>query len=95
MTQQIPQLPTKATPVVDPKTGVMSDVWHNYHKNLTQYLASNVNQEGFQMPPQPSSTLTILNATQNAGKILYLSDLDLPAVNVAGTYKQIVTSALP
>jgi hypothetical protein len=58
---------------------------------LTQQLQQNFNNEGYMLPPQPASNITMLQPG-NAGTILYNSDTGKGMINENGIFKTITTS---
>lgn len=84
-------LAAKASPLID-KNGNISMYWHNYFEQLNQYITKNLSPEGLQAPTQTTANIAVLNNQSSIGRLVYNTETDTPLINVAGTFKTIVTS---
>lgn len=84
--ESLPQLPTQLTPIAtkDKQTGnyTITTPWHNFHTQLTQYLQTNLNQEGYQLPLINNAQLAILQEAKNIGRVVYNTDTNQVYVGV-------------
>ena len=81
----IPQLPTMNIPMVTKGQNgsyTMTQYWHNFHTQLTQYLQTNLNQEGYQLPLLNSMTINQLTQAKNIGRIVFNTDTNQVFVGV-------------
>ena len=77
----VPQLPSPGTPVIN-KDGSMTQYWHEFHKNFTQYVQTNLNQEGYQLPLVTNADLSVLTSQRNLGKIVFNTDTNTMYIGV-------------
>lgn len=81
-------------PFVD-DSGYLSDSWSLIMQQLITALQTNVSNQGYQVPQQPTTTITDLQTQFAAaadpsvyyGDLLYDSTTDELKVNIAGTFK--------
>lgn len=73
------------------KNGYLTDTWQLILQQLFQALQDNLSNEGYKLPQQPSTTIATLNTAASTGNLLYDSTTDQAKVNIAGTYRVIVT----
>lgn len=75
--------------------GYLTESWQNVLQQLFSALQSNVSNEGFQVPQQPTTTIAQLQSQFAAstdpavyyGNMLYDSTTNELKVNIAGTFK--------
>jgi hypothetical protein len=81
------------------KNGYLTEQWQNIMQQLITALQSNVSNEGFQIPQQPTTNITMLqsqfaaspNPAAYYGNLLYDSTTNQLKVNLAGTFHVVVT----
>ncbi len=77
-TSIIPDIP-RDSQVIDPKTGRMTAHWELYHQQLNLSLQSNYQNEGVKSPPQTTSninTIVATNQTNLVGNLIYDTTLN-------------------
>ncbi len=77
--------------VVD-KDGFFTPVWREIMRQVLTQLQINFSDEGYLLPQQPTANVVQLNTTKSLGAILYNTDTDKGMINIAGTFKEIVTT---
>lgn len=99
----IPNLPTIHQEVVQltehangEKTYHMHPAWHQFFSLLTTALQTNLSQEGFTVPQQPTTNINLLTQSKSVGSFIYDSTTNQMKVNlnVGGvpTWKIVTTS---
>ena len=58
------------------KDGYLTDTWKQILQQLLQQMSSDVSDEGFIVPQQPTSNLPALSKQQSVGAIVYDSTTD-------------------
>lgn len=70
--------------------------FHPHIKSVLQQLfnelQTNVSNEGYKVPQQPTATITQLNTAQSKGALLYDSEQNKLFVNENGTFKEVLTA---
>ncbi len=79
-----PDLPRNA-PLVD-KDGNMNILWQLFFQNLVMALQTNLKPEGFVIPQQSATNITLLTAAQSIANILYDSTNHEFKGNINGTW---------
>lgn len=69
------------------KDGNMHQDLFNYLGQLVQQLQTNLSDEGYVMPQQPTANIAQLTGAQSVGAVLYDSDTNELKVNINGTWK--------
>jgi hypothetical protein len=69
-----------------------SDQWAKIMQQLIQQLQVNLSDEGYKLPPQTTANVLELDTMQSLGAILYNTDTDKMMVNIAGTFKEVLTT---
>lgn len=77
------------------KGGYLTDQWSLLLQQLISELQSNLSNEGYQVPQQPTATINTLQTQFNAapepsayfGNLLYDSDTNELKVNINGTFR--------
>lgn len=77
-------------PLVD-KDGVLTDTWKQIFSVLFSQLQTNLSNEGFKIPAQSASNISILNNDKSNGALVYDSTNHLLKINLNGTFKTIAT----
>lgn len=67
--------------------GMISDVWASFFDQLILSLQTNLKPEGFVIPQQSASNITLLTATASIANIIYDSTNNAFKGNIAGTWK--------
>ena len=86
----IPNIPNDRR-VVD-KNGMLTGVWASFFSNLITQLYSNLSSEGYVLPRQSSSNISLLNVPENQSRILWNEDTERAMVNNDGEFKEILTT---
>lgn len=90
---QIPPIgPFLDMPVIDIKTGKLTDAWKTYFEQLDSVLTTVITKEGIALPPQDATTITILNTTQSIGRMLFNTTTSKEMVNETGTFRTVTTT---
>lgn len=77
--------------VVD-DNGFFTPEWKHIFSQLFNELQTRMSQESHIVPSQSSSTITQLNVPDYQGGLLYDEDNNKLKVNIAGTFKEVVTT---
>jgi hypothetical protein len=71
------------------ENGYLTPEYQNFFQQLISQLQSNLSDEGYKLPQQPTSVITVLNTAASKAAILYDSTTDEAKINIAGTFKVI------
>jgi len=74
------------------KDGYLTPSWKQILAQLFTELQLNLSDEGIIMPQQTTANITQLNISKYIGGLVYNSDTDKGMINIAGTYKNIITA---
>ena len=80
----IPNLPT--TKLVQ-EDGNPHPAWQQWFQQLVAVMQNNLSPNGFTLPQQPTTTITLLNTPASKGVVIYDETTDQFKGNVAGTFK--------
>lgn len=83
-----PNLPT--TKMVQ-EDGNLHPSWQQWFQQLVTVIQNNLSPNGFTLPQQPTTTITLLNTAASKGVIIYNETTDKGMLNENGTFKTIVT----
>lgn len=81
---KIPNLPHEK-PIND--NGQWTAAWSLWFQQLTCSLQTNLSEQGFQLPLQPTSIITQLNKPHNTGTLIYDADTQQFKGNLNGRFK--------
>jgi len=74
-------------PLVD-KNGIMTPEWCQFFNQLISELQNNVSNEGYKLPFLSTSQINQLaDVNKSGGSLVYDSTLNLPKININGTWK--------
>lgn len=71
------------------KDGNMHQDLVNYLGQLVQILQTNLSDQGYKVPQQPTATITALNTPQSTGALLYDNETHELKININGTFKTV------
>lgn len=69
------------------KNGYLTEQWQNILMQLFTQLQTNLSNEGYKVPQQPTATITTLNTAQSKSALIYDETTDELKVNIAGTFR--------
>ena len=74
------------------KNGFLTDVWRQLFTQLLTELQLNFSNEGFIIPKQTSSNITVLNGMKYIGALVYNEDTNKLMININGTFVDVQTA---
>ena len=88
-------IPNYENAPISDRSGFLTDQWSLLLQQLITELQFNLSDEGYQVPQQPTATITTLQTQFNAsstpsayfGNLLYDSDTNELKVNINGTFR--------
>lgn len=72
------------------ENGYLTPEWQLIMQQLFQALQSNLSDEGYKVPQQPTAVINQLNTAASIGALLYDSTTNQLKVNISGTFQVII-----